>query len=86
MRVSYARGGLVLKHSGTPQNIRRLNKMRLAREVCEKMGYTHLVVPRARLYKDFIVESRLPIILHNAKAQIDLYLENKEQFTTAIKV
>lgn len=76
---------IVLKQSGSPQNQERLKKMKEAREICEKNQYTHLVIPRARIYEDFIVEDRLPIEEHEIKEVIELYLENKEAFTDSIQ-
>lgn len=76
---------LVLKQSGSPQNQTRYSQMQCARSVCEANGYKHLVIPRARVYQNFIVESRLPLADYSVKQQIGLYTENREQFTAAVR-
>ncbi len=76
---------IVLKGSGSPQNQTRFDQMSQARDICEKGGYNNLVIPKARIYKKFILESRLPIVVHETKEQIGFYFENREQFTAAIK-
>jgi hypothetical protein len=76
---------IVLKASGSPANQKRFEQMQQAREICEKNGFTSLVIPKARVYGTFIVESRLPISRHDTKEQIGLYVENRDLFTVAIK-
>lgn len=76
---------VVLKRSGFPQNWSRFLQMHQGHEICETSGYKHLVIPKARVYRGFIVESRLPITRHGTKAQIGLYIEYREQFTSAVK-
>ena len=76
---------VVLKDSGSPQNLHRFEKMQQASKICMQNEYVHLVIPKARIYGDFIIESRLPITLHDFKGQIGLYIENCEQFTNAVK-
>src|SRR4051812_41322906 len=81
----YFLGQLVLKHSGSPQNQDRLDRMEQARKLCNQGGYQNLIVPIGQIYQDFIVESRLPIVAHGTVAQIALYIEHRIQFTEAIK-
>jgi hypothetical protein len=76
---------IVLKASGSPANQKRFEQMQQAREICEKNGFTSLVIPKARVYGTFIVESRLPISRHDTKEQIGLYVENRDLFTAAVK-
>lgn len=76
---------IVLKQSGSPQNQKRFNQMKEGRDICEKNSYEHLVIPKARVYGKFIVESRLPITMHGTKEQIGLYIENRERFTGAVQ-
>jgi len=76
---------IVLKESGSPQNQKRFDQMKQGREICEQSGYENLIIPKARVYGNFIVESRLPITEHGTKEQIGLYIENRERFTSAIK-
>lgn len=76
---------IVLKRCGFPKNQKRFDKMRQARNLCEINGYKHLVIPKARVYKNFIVESRLPISVHRTKEQIGFYIENRERFADVVK-
>lgn len=76
---------IVLKQSGAPQNQKRFDQMQQGRDICEKSGYEHLVIPKARVYGNFIVESRLPITVHGTKEQMGLYIENRERFALAVK-
>ncbi len=76
---------IALKMSGFPGNQMRFDKMRQARDICKKSGYKHLVIPKARVYGNFIVESRLPIATHRTKEHIGFYIENREQFTNAVE-
>jgi hypothetical protein len=76
---------IVFKQSGDEENFVRLRQMIAAKKICDENDYTSLVIPTARCYKDFIIESRLPITGHDTKSQIGLYVEHKEQFTEAIK-
>lgn len=76
---------IVLKQSGAPQNQERFNQMQQGRDICENSGYEHLVIPKARVYGNFIVESRLPITVHGTKEQIGLYIENRGRFAKAVK-
>lgn len=77
---------IVLKQTGSPVNETRFNQMKQARELCEKSGYSHLVIPTARVHGDFIIESRLPIMHeHGIKEQIGFYIEHLEQFTKAVE-
>lgn len=76
---------IVLKASGFPENHKRFHQMKQARDICEKSGYQNLVIPKARVYANFIIESRLPINMHGTKEQIGLYIENRARFADAVK-
>jgi hypothetical protein len=76
---------IVLKKSGSPANQKRFAQMEQGRDICDKSGYENLVIPKARVYGNFIVESRLPITMHGTKEQIGLYIENRERFAGAVK-
>lgn len=76
---------IVLKLSGSPTNQKRFEQMKHAREICEQSGYEHLVIPRAHIYRNFIIESKLPLHAHSTKGQIGLYIENRKRFTPAVK-
>lgn len=76
---------IVLKKSGSPDNRKRFIHMKQGREICQRSNYKYLIIPRARVYANFIIERRLPIKAWNTKEQIGLYIENREQFTRAIQ-
>src|SRR5438477_154767 len=44
---------LVFKASGAPANQERFDKMNQAREICHRNGFTHLTIPKARVYENF---------------------------------
>ncbi len=76
---------IVLKHSGSPHNKYRLEQMKQAWSICVKSGYSHLVIPNARIHGQFIIERKLPFSFTGTKEQIGLYIENKDSFTAAVK-
>jgi len=76
---------VVFKMSGFPENQKRFEQMKQAREICQQHGYTGLVIPRARVYKECIIEDKLPIIEHGTKEVIGFYIENQACFTKAIE-
>src|SRR5262249_34887938 len=54
----------------------------------QKNEYQHLQVAEASVYKNFVIETLLPIKkydLFNEKEQMGLYLENLSAFTPAVK-
>lgn len=75
---------IVLKISGSPKSQERFDQMREARDICEENEYKHLVIPKARVYGGFIIESRLPITMNGTKEQIGFYIENRKRFTDAV--
>ena len=76
---------VVLKKCGSSKTQKRVESMRLAREICEKNGYKYLIIPQVQSYKDFTIETRLPIDMQGTKEQIGLYVEHHEKFTEAVK-
>ncbi len=76
---------IVLKQSGSPANQKRHEQMEQAREICERNNYVNLIIPKARVYGDFIVENKLPLTNDGTKEQIGLYIENRDKFTNAVK-
>lgn len=76
---------VVLKESGSPENQNRFDQMKRGRDICERNGYEHLVIPPARVYGNFIIERRLPIRAHRTIEQIGLYIENRERFTCSVQ-
>ncbi|HAB98746.1 MAG TPA: hypothetical protein DCE71_02870, partial [Parachlamydiales bacterium] len=77
---------IVFKLSKNPQNRKRLQQMIEAKNVCQKNGYTSLVIPEARIHGDFIIERCLPLRDGlEQKKQIGLYIEQQEKFTKAVE-
>ena len=76
---------VVLKQSGSPQNATRLEKMRRARALSNQFGYKYLTFPSGQIYRNFIVESRLPIRYFDLKDSIGFYLENHMKFKEAAR-
>lgn len=75
---------VVLKEAGREKAIQRFHKMQEVRSVLKTKQCSHLVIPRARLYKEFIVEERLPISprsFHN----ITLYTSNPTLFDEPVR-
>lgn len=77
---------VVLKKSGY-QCESRLEKMREAQEICDQNRYTHLVIPKARIHGNFLIEERLPVSDGERSTFKDLafYLENRDKMTPAIR-
>lgn len=76
---------IVLKCIGDSLSQRRFKKILQARKICQKNSYKDLVVPRARVHGDFLLESRLPIMVHDFREQVGLYVDNRDKFTSAIR-
>lgn len=76
---------VALKHSGSPQNQVRFEKMKQARGLCERIGSNDLVIPKARPYLDFIIETKLPISKYDWKEQVGIYVNNSKQFTNVVR-
>lgn len=55
------------------------------KEFLGKIESKHLVVPEAFIYKEYLIESTLPFKILRPKAQIGLYLENRERFNVAVR-
>lgn len=56
-----------------------------ARSTCLREGYRHLIIPKAKPIKKYLVEERLPISGHGLKEQIDIYSKHRNEFTDAVK-
>lgn len=75
---------IVIKKSGDPDNQERFKKIQEAKFLCDTAGFENLVIPRARIYKNFLVESKLPITQGDPKLWTGFYIENLKQFDQAI--
>lgn len=75
---------VVLKLSGKADAQNRFDKAQAVRLVVQSEGLSSLVIPKARLYKEFSVEERLPICidpLHNAMT----YRNNEKLFDIPVR-
>lgn len=74
---------IVLKLSGAESCCSRFMQMVRGIKLCDKMGFAHLVIPKARIIGDWLIEKRLPLDT-NPFEQAKFYLNNREQCTQAI--
>ena len=74
---------VVFKKSGEAST-KRFQQMREVRDIVERQGSTHLVIPRADFYRGYLVEDRLPINT-DAYHNMALYLENSSLFDDAVR-
>lgn len=74
---------IVIKLSGSNCAI-RLNQMVRGGHLCNKNGYTHLVIPKARIVDQCLVEERLPINTLPFE-QAKIYLDHKEELIPLIQ-
>lgn len=75
---------VVLKKSGRKEGVERFHQMQDVRKILNEMDCTHLEIPRANLYKDYLVETRLPIntsVLYNMR----IYLSDPGKFDDAVR-
>lgn len=77
---------VALKHS-RGESAELTHKMEKAEQLRTKNGYDHLMIANSAVYKDFVVQSRLPLIKNDRGGlkQIDLYLNHLPLFTDAVK-
>lgn len=76
--------GVVLKHSGRRDAITRFHQMQEIRSILKAQNSSHLIIPKANLYQDFLVEQRLPIntdSYHN----MGLYISEPALFDEAVR-
>lgn len=76
--------GIVLKNSGRKAAITRFHQMQEVRSILDSQNSSHLIIPKANLCQDFLVEQRLPINVdkyHN----MGLYLSQPQMFDEAVR-
>ena len=82
--LSDLKESIVLKHSGRKNATARFHQMQQARKLLTSQNSHHLIIPRARLCGEFLVEEKLPIkgcSYHN----MAIYSENAHLFDEAVK-
>lgn len=67
---------IILKHSGVPDNARRLARMVALRTILQFPDFKHLVIPKAQVHKEFLIEERLPFHINSLTALIGFYHNN----------
>ncbi len=75
---------IILKSSGRTKAIKRFQQMEMVRSILRAQNSSHLVIPKARLCGDFLVEQRLPIntdSYHN----MELYSSQPQLFDQAVR-
>lgn len=75
---------VVIKNSGRKSAIARFHLMQLIRSILIAQKSSHLIIPRANLCNDFLVEERLPINT-NTYHNMNLYISQPELFDDAVR-
>jgi len=76
---------VVIRACDNITNTSRFPKMMQARTICFDNELRHVVVPKARLQGDFIIEERLPSENDSIIKGMVFYYENRELYTDAVK-
>lgn len=76
--------GVVLKHSGREAAVKRFHQMQEIRSILHSQKSSHLIIPKANLCGDFLVEERLPIKV-DSYHNMGLYLSHPELFDEAVR-
>jgi hypothetical protein len=82
---------LIIKATGRPSNIKRLEIMKTARNLCQQLAkkhflqMSHLIIPRAYPQERYLIEERIPIQTADFKTQMGIYIEYYQQLNAAIK-
>ena len=77
---------IVFKHKRAYELNQRFANIHKAKELCKAQGYKHLAVPGAYIYKDFLVEKRLPIEPKiDIREQMIFYAQHRDQLTEAVR-
>lgn len=75
---------VVLKNSGQEDAIKRFHQMQEVRSILDSQNSTHLIIPKARLCGNFLVEQRLPIKV-DSYHNMELYLSRPQIFDEAVR-
>lgn len=76
--------GVVLKNSGRKEAITRFHQMQEVRSILDSQNSSHLIIPKANLCQEFLVEQRLPINV-DSYHNMGLYLSQPELFDEAVR-
>jgi len=75
---------VVIKQCGSSKTVEQLAEMNLAREICKEKGFTHIVVPLARIDRDLLFVERI-FYSSRTKVQVGFYMKNSSHLTLAVK-
>lgn len=70
---------IVLKRSGIEFVQKRLAKIECVRSILDEQSSFHLIIPKAKIYGDFLIEERLPIH-EDSYENMGVYLSHLQQF------
>lgn len=76
--------GVVLKQSGREGAIARFHQMQQVRSVLKEQNSSHLIIPKASLCQNFLVEERLPINIDNYH-NMATYMMQPQLFDEAVR-
>lgn len=76
--------GVVLKNSGRKEAITRFHQMQEVRSILDSQNSSHLIIPKANLCQESLVEERLPINV-DSYHNMELYLSQPELFDEAVR-
>lgn len=75
---------VVLKSSGKQAAVKRFHQMQDVRSILDSQNSSHLVIPKASLCGNFLVEQRLPINV-DSYHNMELYLSQPQLFNEAVR-
>lgn len=78
-------GNCVIKETGTFLAKKRFEAMNATRKLVMALSLDQLVIPKARVFHEFIIEERLPIQFFDLKEQMAHYSEHLDIYTAAIE-
>jgi hypothetical protein len=74
---------VVLKNSGEKEAVRRFHQMTEVRAILNSQKSSHLIIPKANVCEDFLVEERLRINV-DSYYNMEVYLSHSELFNEAV--
>jgi hypothetical protein len=75
---------IVFKQSGRENGIKRFHQMQFVRSILASQKSTHLIIPKANLFNDYLVEERLPINT-DSFYNMEIYLSKPHLFDQAVR-
>lgn len=75
---------VIFKKSGRENAITRFHQMQQVRSILNSQKSSHLIIPKANLYQEYLVEQRLPINI-DPYYNMELYLSHPQLFDEAVR-